>query len=190
MSKWSAISSFVATASVVQEFPIQTLPVSNYIHRVFVCTILSGKTTLLIQFYLAQYNFIKVGIPISALYCPSSLFLITWLFPVARPTGYLYMSMNPWQHHRFIEPCKVSTIPWQTREDLLIYVEAWVSIFLSIPTPNVKVFINSLVFLCWSEEILNIRSPCATSKSSFMVYSTEIITHHVFLWWLSTFIFA
>jgi len=32
------------------------------------------KTTLLLQFYLAEYNFVKVGIPISALYCPSSLF--------------------------------------------------------------------------------------------------------------------
>jgi hypothetical protein len=60
---------------------------------------------------------------------------------------------------------------WQTG-DVVIYVEAWVSFFFSIPTPNVMVSINSIVFLCWSEEILNIRSPCATSKSNFMVYSS------------------
>ncbi len=65
---------------------------------------------------------------------------------------------------------------------MVIYVEAWVSFFFPIPTTNVKVSINSLGFLCWSEEILNIRLPCATSKCNFMVYSTEIITHHVFLW--------
>lgn len=100
MSKWSTISSFVATAPVVQEFPIQALPVSNYIHRVFVCTILSGKTTLLLQFYLAQYNFVKVGIPISALYCPSSLFsssLGSFLWHIQQVA--CISSMNPWQHH-------------------------------------------------------------------------------------------
>jgi hypothetical protein len=63
MSKWSTISGFVATASVVQEFPIQALPVSNHIQSIcvynlewqnnFAATVLLGS----IEFHQSRHPY-------------------------------------------------------------------------------------------------------------------------------------